>query len=115
MLKKIAVIFTISASLISNSLLADIKNGEQLYQQRCALCHGSEGLGNDSLNAPALTGQKGWYIERQLHNFIDGTRGSNPKDTYGLQMRPMALSLSGEHDITDIADYLSTAIDKNPK
>lgn len=115
MLKKIAIIFTIGTSLASSILLADIKNGEQLYQQRCALCHGVEGLGSDSLNAPSLTGQKDWYIERQLHNFIDGTRGTNPKDIYGLQMRPMALSLSGENDIEDVADYLASVIHIKPE
>lgn len=113
MLKNITIIFTLCTSLISSSLLSDVKNGEQLYQQRCALCHGTDALGNDSLNAPSLAAQKGWYIERQLRNFIDGTRGTNPKDIYGLQMRPMALSLSGKNDISDIADYLTSKTNKN--
>ena len=49
-------------------------------------------------------------MEGQLKNFIDGIRGANPKDTYGLMMRPMALGLSGETDVADVAAYISTLV-----
>ncbi len=38
----------------------------------CGGCHGPEG--QDGLDAPALSGQRAWYIERQLFNFRNGTR-----------------------------------------
>ncbi len=74
----------------------------------CATCHGPNAEGLKEMNAPALAGQEEWYIIRQLQNFKSGVRGTNPADTYGLQMAPMAQVLPDAQAIEDVAAYLSS-------
>lgn len=85
----------------------DVARGEELYKV-CAACHGQKGEGNKALNAPANGGQNEWYVIRQLKNFRAGIRGADPKDTFGAQMRPMAMSLVDDQDIEDVAAYVAT-------
>lgn len=85
----------------------DPKKGKAHYQL-CAACHGASGEGNRQLNSPRLAGQEAWYIVRQLKNFKDGIRGSNPKDLYGPQMRPMAQALPDDKAMEDVAAYIAT-------
>jgi len=73
---------------------------------QCATCHGSDAGGNRALKAPALAGQKVWYLVRQLENFASGIRGSHPDDAPGMQMRAMATTL-GDEQRRALADYLS--------
>ncbi|MCK5901354.1 c-type cytochrome [bacterium] len=74
----------------------------------CQACHGANGMGNKALNAPRIAGQEPWYLERQLKNFKGGIRGADPKDTYGMQMRPMALTLANDQAVSDMAAFLSS-------
>ena len=60
------------------------------------------------MNAPALAGREEWYLIRQIQNFKSGIRGSDPKDTYGRQMAPMAQVLANQQAIEDVAAYLSS-------
>jgi len=78
----------------------------------CVACHGADGMGNKELNSPKIAGQEPWYLERQLKNFKAGIRGTDPKDTYGMQMRPMALTLANDQAIADIAAYVSSMADQ---
>jgi cytochrome c553 len=66
------------------------------------------GEGNIALGSPALTGQNDWYLVRQLKYFRDGTRGGQPGDTYGMQMRASAGLLSDNEAILDVVKYIST-------
>ena len=86
--------------------------GKALYQV-CASCHGLQGEGNPALNSPKISGQETWYLKRQLGYFKDGIRGSNPEDTYGAQMAPMAATLVDETAMNNIAAYIQTLPD-NP-
>ncbi len=81
--------------------------GAVLYARICVVCHGESGEGKDIMNSPGLAGQQDWYIARQLRNFREGIRGTDAKDLYGMQMRPMALTLAGDEDIEALAAYLS--------
>ena len=83
------------------------KEGKSLYTV-CASCHGADGAGNQALNAPRISGQKEWYIARQLANFKAGIRGSHVDDIYGQQMRPMSMILTNEKAIDDISAFVST-------
>ena len=74
----------------------------------CQACHGANGMGNKALNAPGIAGQEPWYLERQLKNFKAGGRGAHPKDPYGMQMRPMALTLANDQAVSDMAAFLSS-------
>ncbi len=86
---------------------ADLERGKQFFQV-CVACHGANGEGNQLLNAPANGGQNIWYVMRQLRNFRAGIRGSDPKDLYGIQMRPMAMTLSDDQAVVDVAAYIGT-------
>ena len=89
------------------SAAGDPAKGKAAYAV-CAACHGANGMGNKALNAPQIAGQEPWYLERQLNNFKGGIRGANPKDTYGMQMRPMALTLANDQAVSDMAAYVSS-------
>ena len=86
------------------SLLAD--DGPALYAQ-CIACHGRKAEGVPSTGAPAIAGQDAAYLLRQLQAFRSGLRGTNPKDTYGAQMRAIALTLRDEAAVTAVAKYVA--------
>ena len=96
-----------TAETASVSVTSSTENGKTLYGL-CASCHGADGAGNKTLNAPKISGQKAWYIARQLANFKSGIRGSHEKDIYGQQMRPMSMTLANDQMIADVSDYVST-------
>ncbi|MEE2716432.1 MAG: c-type cytochrome [SAR324 cluster bacterium] len=96
----IALAFTAQAQ-------GDAKRGKQAYAV-CQACHGANGEGNKVLNAPRLSGQEDWYVARQLQNFKAGIRGAHPKDTFGMQMRPMAMTLPTDQAVQDVAAYTAT-------
>jgi cytochrome c oxidase subunit 2 len=83
----------------------DAAKGKALYNI-CAACHGANAEGTAMLNAPANAGQDPWYMTRQLKNFRAGIRGAHPDDTFGAQMRPMAMVLAGDQDIDDVVAYI---------
>ena len=85
----------------------DAEKGRTHYST-CAACHGVRGEGNIALGSPALTGLNDWYLATQLRNFRDGTRGSQPGDIYGMQMRASARLLSDDEAILDVVKYIST-------
>ena len=88
----VAITLTFGFVLTVNAYAAgDAKKGKARYAV-CMACHGADGMGNKVLNAPKIAGQESWYLERQLKNFKAGIRGADPKDKYGMQMRPMALA-----------------------
>jgi len=89
------------------SAAGDATKGKAAYAV-CAACHGANGMGNKALNAPRIAGQEPWYLERQLKNYKGGIRGADPKDTYGMQMRPMALTLANDQAVSDMAAFLSS-------
>jgi cytochrome c553 len=73
----------------------------------CSVCHGSRGEGNPAFNAPRIAGLDDRYIARQLRNFRDGIRGSQPGDVYGNQMRAAVPPQWDEDMITSLAGYIS--------
>ncbi|MDR2213133.1 MAG: c-type cytochrome [Pseudomonadales bacterium] len=98
------------AALASTGALAqggDPAKGQALFAT-CAACHGANAEGMEALNAPKLSGQEDWYIIRQLQNFKSGVRGTNPRDTYGMQMAPMAQILPDDQAMADVAAYIKT-------
>ena len=108
------IIFAVGLTLILGIGLAlnayaagDATKGKAAYAV-CAACHGANGMGNKALNAPRIAGQEPWYLERQLNNFKKGIRGANSKDSYGMQMRPMALTLANDQAVSDMAAYVSS-------
>lgn len=83
--------------------------GKALYMV-CATCHGQDGKGMKAQNSPNLTIQQDWYIYRQLKNFKEGIRGTNPKDVHGMAMRPMAMTLANDQAMKDVVAYIMTLV-----
>lgn len=74
----------------------------------CIACHGSNAEGNKALNAPALANQDAWYMKQQLRNFRSGLRGKDKRDTTGMQMAAIALSLPDTQSMDAIVDHIKT-------
>lgn len=79
----------------------------------CAACHGQQGEGNPTMNAPKLAGQSHWYMKRQIQNYKRGLRGVHKDDTYGQQMIGMAAVLADDASIDNVAAHIATFPD-NP-
>ena len=91
---------------IARTIPADHNAGGQLYQQQCAVCHGEQGLGNDEIKSPRLSGIQDWYLIKQMQKYRDGRRGVHPDDTLGAQMVPFAKAFS-EQDVTNVIAYIN--------
>lgn len=91
----------------------DAEKGKTLYNI-CSACHGANAEGMAALNAPANAGQDPWYMTRQLKNFRAGIRGAHPDDTFGAQMRPMAMMLARDQDIDDVVAYITSLDTPDP-
>lgn len=102
-----AYVASLQSDKPEETVSGDAEKGKTGYTV-CAACHGAKGEGNAALNAPGLTGQHDWYTVRQIKNFKDGVRGANPKDTFGAQMRPMAMTLATDEAVNDIAAYINS-------
>lgn len=85
----------------------NVERGKRLYRT-CGACHGRDGEGRRSTNAPRLAGVNDWYHLRQLRNFQEGVRGAHPDDMYGPQMRDMSRILTNEDDLRAVIAYIDT-------
>ncbi len=90
----------------------DAAAGKQLYAV-CAACHGVQAEGNPALHAPKLSGLGDWYLQRQLKNYKQGTRGTHDKDVFGKMMAPIAATLADDAAIDNVSAYIKTLPD-NP-
>jgi len=81
--------------------------GQELFET-CAPCHGEMGVGDPKIEAPAIAGLPQWYVEAQLRSFQAGMRGKHADDLPGLRMRPMAVTLNRDGDISSVAEYVAT-------
>lgn len=81
--------------------------GKELFQL-CAQCHGETGAGSAIYLAPSIAGLGDWYVLGQLKNFKTSVRGTNPEDTGGLRMYPMAQTLKTDEDIQTVAAYVAS-------
>jgi cytochrome c oxidase subunit 2 len=91
----------------AKTITGNIENGRDTYDT-CKVCHGVKGQGIWSMRAPRQAGMNDWYIAAQLNNFKSGLRGGHEMDSFGRQMRQMALTLSDEQEINDLIAYINT-------
>jgi len=56
----------------------DLKEGERIYPEECARCHGETGQGGNSGEYPRLAGLPAGYIGQQLRAFRDRKRQNKP-------------------------------------
>lgn len=85
---------------------SDLEQGASYYRQFCAACHGPAAEGNPALNSPRLVGADDWYIVSQLEAFRSGSRGNDPRDRTGKQMRVMAVVLPDSAAVASVAAYI---------
>lgn len=102
-----AFVRSVSSAPAETSVKGDIVRGKALYSS-CAACHKADGSGNEILASPPLTGLNDWYLLTQLKNYKSGIRGSNPADTYGLQMQAAAGVLLDEQAMKDVVRYIAS-------
>jgi cytochrome c oxidase subunit 2 len=100
-----AYISSMAAAQIDDTIGGDAAAGKAQYAI-CAACHGAEATGLQNMNSPNLTLQQDWYLVKQLQNFKSGVRGADPKDVFGMQMRPMAMILQNDQAINDVVAYI---------
>ena len=105
--RSIATSFLLLATAGSAMAQGDAAAGQASYGL-CAACHGQNGEGNKAMNAPALAGQTEAYITRQLTNFRSGLRGTASGDTFGAQMRPMAMAIGADAAVANVAAYIAS-------
>lgn len=103
----VAYIQTFPAGDSPPTVQGDIAAGQTAYLV-CAACHGQKAEGNEAMAGPRLAGQNDWYLVRQLQNYRNGLRGYDPKDIFGNQMKPMAMTLSSDQAINDVVAYINT-------
>jgi cytochrome c oxidase subunit 2 len=89
----------------TSTLAGDADKGRVLFQT-CSSCHGADGKGIWSTNAPRLAGIDDWYLARQLKNYQQGIRGSHRQDFNGAQMVSMAKVLPDDQAISDLLGYI---------
>ena len=104
MTRSIAIAVTLASVLCCNAAQA---GGPAAAYEICAACHGKDGAGSKELNAPHIAGLPTWYVDRQLKNFKTGIRGADPKDVYGTQMRPMAMTLADDTAVAAMAAFVA--------
>jgi len=90
----------------------DPKKGETLYTT-CANCHGPDGSGNQTVNAPRLRSMSDWYLLSSLEKYKTGARGTNPQNPNSMLMRGMAYQLTDEQSMKDLVAYIMTLSDSN--
>jgi len=92
--------------IFGTGLLMAAEEGREPFNDRyCTTCHGTDGQGNEGVQAPRLAGMEDWYLRRQLENFRAGIRGTHPMDIEGIAMQPMAVKLTDE-SIDDIVEWV---------
>ena len=85
---------------------ANLRNGNNVYQGKCGACHGGRAEGIPGMSTPRLSSLDSAYLTRQFHNFQQGIRGANPKDTYGRQMAMMSKTLPKDSDLPDLIAFI---------
>jgi cytochrome c oxidase subunit 2 len=83
-------------------------NGRNYFNAICSACHGSNGLGNEALGAPRLTGLSVSYLTRQFAAFKSGLRGAQSGDRLGAQMQAITAMLPDARTEQDVIAYTAT-------
>jgi len=103
----VSYIATLADQPAESTVKGNVEHGKSLYVT-CASCHGTEGQGLWSTNAPRLSGMSDWYLARQLNNFRKGVRGAHREDFHGSQMASMSQMLTDDKSVDDVVAYIRT-------
>lgn len=112
--RAISTIFLVLLALVNQQALAQMyppggegAPGKDMFQA-CGFCHGNQGQGRQRLDAPPIAALPAWYVERQMHNFIDEIRGDHPDDLPGHQMNLITPMFRNDATIKNVAAYIET-------
>jgi cytochrome c553 len=95
----------------ARSLDAEPKRGQSLFRAECVPCHGRGALGKPKRGIPALAGQRQAYVIRQLANFVEHDRDSDPMHQVVARER-----IKEPQAWADLAAYLNgLPVTKNPE
>jgi cytochrome c oxidase subunit 2 len=72
----------------------------------CASCHGVDGMGSEPQNAPPLVIQSDWYLMSSMQKYQKRVRGADTRDTFGLMMQPMAMTLPDEQAMKNVIAHI---------
>lgn len=81
----------------------DVVAGEALYLDNCKRCHGRDGMGRASRDAPRLVGQYTTYLAASIAHIKDGRRKHKDMEELFVENSPEALR--------DILAYISTLVE----
>ncbi|MBL8921795.1 MAG: c-type cytochrome [Myxococcaceae bacterium] len=95
--------------LVVPRVAGDVDKGKARYLEECADCHGKDGRGRASRDAPMLVGQYPDYLLRQVDEFKKGKRGA----AEGHPMNGVLAELTSK-DISDVLAFLTSIQDQDP-
>ncbi len=79
----------------------------------CAVCHGANGEGVSAVGGPPIAWLDDWYLLRQMRNYKSGTRGADPRNPLGAQMRD-AVSNYSDAQFRQLAPFITTLSGRAP-
>jgi cytochrome c oxidase subunit 2 len=79
----------------------NLAQGEALYGDNCASCHGARAEGDDDEAVPMLAGQHPAYLLRQMYDSVDGRRPSLAQ-LHAKRIKPLDFE-----QLRAIADFLA--------
>lgn len=85
-----------------NIYATDIEKGQSLYQ-KCIACHGAEGYGKKSQQAPMVAGQHSWYVSKQIQDIKNKVR----VNANANKMYPFVKNLT-DQEIENLAAYIES-------
>lgn len=84
----------------------DVEAGEEEYLALCANCHGRDGRGDETLQAPSMLHLNDWYIASSLRKYRDAVRGARG-DGFEANMRAAMTGVTDER-IGNVTAYIMT-------
>ena len=84
---------------------ANLERGRYMFANNCMECHRYNGKGEVVFHSAQLIGLNRSYLRRQLENYHNGKRGSDPSDLYGQKMVDVTSRMTDE-EIDILVDYI---------
>ena len=116
--KKMEAVATYVSSLKrvqpTQTIVADIERGRELFSERCMECHRYNAEGEFTFGSPPLMGLQDWYIRSQILKFRTGQRGVEKTDPYGTKMSFSSGFIEDEEALDSLVAYLMS-MQKKPE
>lgn len=102
-----AVVMSLSPVMAAQAFQGDPEQGREIFMQRCSMCHGADGRGN---NGMAVDFREEWYrLTKSDAELMQSLRNgvSTPGRTYSAGMMPP--QMLSEREMYDVLNYLRSA------